>query len=96
MEFDKKYPTTKFIGLTLDLTLEESVNKLFHSLKGVVTTIGRCLELVDTSEEWDFGLNMLPADILVSNAGVVSEYGPKLGDTSTEKFMDAMVSYSVY
>jgi hypothetical protein len=34
----------------------------------------------------------MPTDILVSNAGVISEYGPKLGDTNLEKFMDDMVS----
>lgn len=30
-------------------------------------------------------------DILINNAGVLNEYGPRVGDTSIEKYLEAMV-----
>jgi NADP-dependent 3-hydroxy acid dehydrogenase YdfG len=47
MEFEKKYPTTQFIGLPLDVALEESVNKLFSSLKDIVDKIGKLFGLFE-------------------------------------------------
>jgi NAD(P)-dependent dehydrogenase (short-subunit alcohol dehydrogenase family) len=52
--FDKKYPATQFIGLPLEVTVEESINKLFDSLKDVVDHIGELFKLLKDKKALDF------------------------------------------
>jgi NAD(P)-dependent dehydrogenase (short-subunit alcohol dehydrogenase family) len=84
---ESSYPETTFIPISVDIGSEESVDNLYKSLKGKVDHIGT---FRDQSRN-DLDLNVYQ-DVLVNNAGVLNEFGPKVGETSMDKFWADMVS----